>query len=81
VNAPLQIYYAYNPLRLYKDLPTQLALPSCPANLTQQQCFFTYFPTTDAGKFSAAQAYQFYGADYQLREPRKTFRFTVSTSF
>jgi outer membrane protein insertion porin family len=84
VNAPLQIYYAYNPLRLYKDLPTQLALPdNCKVgiNMTQQQCFYTYFPNTDAGKYSAAQAYQFYGADYQLREPRKTFRFTVSTSF
>jgi len=27
------------------------------------------------------QALQLYGADYILREPRKTFRLTVSTTF
>ncbi len=83
INAPFVLYYAYNPLRLFKDLPQQLALPTnCPANYTPQQCFSTYFPTnTQAGEYSAAQAYQFYGSDYVLREPRKTFRLTVSTSF
>jgi outer membrane protein insertion porin family len=82
INAPFVIYYAYNPLRLYKNLPQNLALPTnCPTNYTQQQCFNTYFPNTEAGQYSAAQAYQFYGSDYVLREPRKTFRLTVSTSF
>jgi outer membrane protein insertion porin family len=83
INAPFVLYYAYNPLRLFKDLPQQLALPTnCPANYTPQQCFSTYFPTnTQAGEYSAAQAFQFYGSDYVLREPRKTFRLTVSTSF
>jgi outer membrane protein insertion porin family len=81
INAPFVLYYAYNPLRLFKDLPQQLALPNCTPGLTTQQCFNSYFPTSEAGKFSAAQAYQYYGSDYILREPRKTFRLTVSTSF
>jgi outer membrane protein insertion porin family len=86
VNAPFRLYYAYNPLRLFKDLPQQLALPtSCAAGAVtttqKEQCFATYFPTSEAGQFTAAQAYQFYGADYILREPRKTFRLTVSTTF
>jgi outer membrane protein insertion porin family len=79
VNAPFQIYYAYNPLRLYKDIPQELAVPnSGPDNVNT---FKSYFPTDGAGQFSYQQALQFYGADYILREPRKTFRFTVATSF
>jgi outer membrane protein insertion porin family len=73
VNAPFRIYYAYNPLRLYKDLPQQLAVD----NTT----FRSFFPDTGAGQYSYQQALQYYGADYQLREPRKTFRLTVSTTF
>ncbi len=94
VNAPFQIYYAYNPLRLYKDLPQTLT--------TDQFVFNDFFPKVDpgcqshagaggnpavlctltgAGAFSKAQALQLYGANYQLREPRKTFRFTVATTF
>jgi outer membrane protein insertion porin family len=76
VNAPFRLYYAYNPLRLFKDLPQQLALP-----LTGPNSFQSLFPTTGAGKYSYQQAVQFYGADYVLREPRKTFRLTVSTTF
>jgi len=79
VNAPFQIYYAYNPLRLYKDIPQQLAVPNAgPDNVNT---FKGYFPNNGAGQFSYQQALQFYGADYILREPRKTFRFTVATSF
>jgi outer membrane protein insertion porin family len=86
VNAPFVIYYAYNPLRLYRDLPQQLALPpSCAASSVtyaeKQNCFRQFFPDGGAGDYSAAEAFQFYGADYILREPRKTFRITVSTSF
>jgi outer membrane protein insertion porin family len=91
VNAPFRLYYAYNPLRLYKDLPQQLALPNtCAPNTTN--CFENLFPNngafpsqggklTGAGAYSYQQALQFYGADYILREPRKTFRLTVSTTF
>jgi outer membrane protein insertion porin family len=80
VNAPFTIYYAYNPLRLYETLPQKLALPNtCTPGSTA--CFQALFPTSEAGQYSYQQALQFYGADYQLREPRKTFRLTVSTTF
>jgi outer membrane protein insertion porin family len=73
VNAPFRIYYAYNPLRLYEDLPQKLAVDNA--------TFRTFFPNTGAGLYSYNQALQFYGANYQLREPRKTLRLTVSTTF
>jgi outer membrane protein insertion porin family len=73
INAPFRLYYAYNPLRLERDLPQQLAV-------TNAQ-FRSFFPNTTAGDYSYQQALQYYGADYQLREPRKTFRLTVSTTF
>ncbi|HZZ38886.1 MAG TPA: hypothetical protein VFE06_07135, partial [Acidobacteriaceae bacterium] len=76
VNAPFRIYYAYNPLRLYKDIPQRLAVD--PAT------FKSLFPWQDApgaAAYSYQQAVQLYGADYVLREPRKTFRFTVATTF
>jgi len=77
VNAPFRIYYAYNPLRLYKSIPQELAVPNSGAGNT----FQSYFPNSDAGLYSYQQAVQYYGANYQLREPRKTFRLTVGTTF
>jgi outer membrane protein insertion porin family len=77
VNAPFRIFYAYNSLRLYEDIPQKLAVPNVGPNNT----FKSYFPTSGAGQFSYQQALQLYGADYILREPRKTFRLTVSTTF
>ena len=73
VNAPFRLFYAYNPLRLYKDLPPQLAV--------SQDEFKSFFPNNGAGLFSYQQALQFYDGNYTLREPRKTFRLTVSTTF
>jgi outer membrane protein insertion porin family len=73
VNAPFRLYYAYNPVRLYRDLPQQLAVDNA--------TFRSFFPNSGAGDFSYQQALQFYGASYQLREPRKTFRLTVGTTF
>ena len=73
VNAPFRIYYAYNSLRLYKELPQELA--------TDNATFKSFFPNSGAGQFSYLQALQFYGANYLLREPRKTLRLTVSTTF
>ena len=69
VNAPFRIYYAYNPLRL-----DTLATP---------KSFITrdLFPAGAAGDFTFQQAQALYGSQYQLREPRKTFRFTVATTF
>jgi len=46
-----------------------------------QATYRSMFPNNGAGLYSYAQAIQFYGAAYQLREPRKTFRLSVSTTF
>ncbi len=73
VNAPFRLYYAYNPLRLFKNLPQQLAVDD--ATLRGM------FPNTGAGQYSYQQVEQLYGAAYYLREPRKTLRLTVSTTF
>jgi outer membrane protein insertion porin family len=79
VNAPFRIFYAYNPLRLFEDVPQKLAVPNSGPDAVN--VFKSYFPNSGAGQFSYQQALQFYGADYILREPRKTFRLTVSTTF
>jgi outer membrane protein insertion porin family len=94
VNAPFRIYYAYNPLRLYEQLPQQLAAnqyefndffpkvdPTCNSHAATANSPQVLCTLTGAGAFTKAQALQFYGANYQLREPRKTFRFTVATTF
>jgi outer membrane protein insertion porin family len=94
VNAPFRIFYAYNPLRLYRDLPQELATdsytfndffpkvdPSCSSHAATSTGPAVLCNLTGAGAFSKAQALQYYGANYQLREPRKTFRFTVATTF
>ena len=89
VNAPFRVYYAYNPLRLYKVLPQKLVLPLTgpPGTNTFRDLFpGNSTPTTTgeqvgAGEFTYLQAVQDYGANYTLREPRKTFRITVSTTF
>jgi outer membrane protein insertion porin family len=76
----MRLYYAYNPLRLYRDIPQELALPNTCAP-GQTLCFENLFPTTGAGEYSYRQALQLYGPSYTLREPRKTLRLTVSTTF
>jgi outer membrane protein insertion porin family len=69
IHAPFRLYYAYNPLRLEKDFYTQDLITR------------SMFPAGGAGDYSYAQAQQGYGSLYQLREPRKTFRLAVSTTF
>jgi outer membrane protein insertion porin family len=39
------------------------------------------FPPGGAGDFSYGEAIESYGAQNIFREPRKTFRLTVSTTF
>ena len=82
VNAPFRIYYAYNPLRLYEqpycnDVLVGGKQGSCSAELITR----AMFPPGGAGDYSYGEAMEAYGARYQFREPRKTFRFTVSTTF
>ncbi|HWR35839.1 MAG TPA: outer membrane protein assembly factor BamA [Clostridia bacterium] len=69
VNAPFRIYYAYNPLRL-----DTFATPPSQFNRSM-------FPVGAAGDFTFQQAQALYGSAFMLREPRKTVRFTVSTTF
>jgi outer membrane protein insertion porin family len=82
VNAPFRIYYAYNPLRLYEspycnDVIVGGKQGSCSAQLITR----AMFPPGGAGDYSYNEAIQAYGARYLFREPRKTFRLTVSTTF
>jgi outer membrane protein insertion porin family len=69
VNAPFRVYYAYNPLRIDEAIAS-------PSPITRSM-----FPAGAAGDFTYAQAISTYQPGYLLREPRKTFRFTVATTF
>ena len=82
VNAPFRLYYAYNPLRLYEspfcnDVVVGGKQGSCSAQLITRDMF----PPGGAGDYTFNEAIQAYGARYLFREPRKTFRLTVSTTF
>ena len=69
VNAPFRIYWAYNPLRL--DTPANAPIP-----ITRSM-----FPVGEAGDYTYGLAKATYAPNFLLREPRKTFRFTVATTF
>jgi outer membrane protein insertion porin family len=82
INAPFRIYYAYNPLRIYEQpfcnsVVVGGNVGSCSAELIKRDLF----PPGGAGDYTFEQSLQAYGSRYLLREPRKTFRFTVSTTF
>ena len=69
VNAPFRIYWAYNPLRL--DERAQSPIP-----VTREM-----FPAGAAGDYTFKLAKNTFSPQYLLREPRKTFRFSVGTTF
>ncbi|MBZ5720943.1 MAG: outer membrane protein assembly factor BamA [Acidobacteriia bacterium] len=69
INAPFRIYWAYNPLRLNTSA-------NSPVRITREM-----FPAGAAGDFTFQQAIAAASPTYTLREPRKTFRFTVATTF
>jgi outer membrane protein insertion porin family len=69
INAPFRIYWAYNPLRL--DSPATPPIPITRA----------MFPNGAAGDYTYHLAVNTYSPSFLLREPRKTFRFTVATTF
>ena len=82
INAPFRLYYAYNPLRLYERPYCNSVLlgqnrQSCSAELITRDLF----PPGGAGDYTYQEAIEGYGAQYLFREPRKTFRLTVSTTF
>jgi outer membrane protein insertion porin family len=69
INAPFRIYWAYNPLRLD-------TMAAAPTSITRSM-----FPPGAAGNYTYQQAINAYGTSFTLREPLKTFRFTVATTF
>jgi outer membrane protein insertion porin family len=69
INAPVRIYWAYNPLRL-----NTTSTPNLP--ITRDM-----FPPGGAGDLTFQRALQTFAPSFALREPRKTFRFTVATTF
>jgi outer membrane protein insertion porin family len=69
VNAPFRIYYAYNALRLDGS-----ATPNVPITPGM-------FPANGAGAYTYATTLSTLGSRYTLLEPRKTFRFSVATTF
>jgi outer membrane protein insertion porin family len=69
VQQPFRIYYAYNPLTLDTTVHS-------PSPITR-----SLFPAGAAGDFSFQSALATLGPDFHLQEPRKTFRFTISTTF
>jgi outer membrane protein insertion porin family len=69
VNAPFRIYWAYNPYRLD-------TISTAPVRIDRSM-----FPAGAAGDYTYRLAVANFSSRYQLREPRKTFRFTVATTF
>jgi outer membrane protein insertion porin family len=69
INAPFRLYYAVNPLKLYREFTRE--------NLITR----SMFPAGGAGDYSYAESQQLYNGLYVLREPSHTFRLTVGTSF
>jgi outer membrane protein insertion porin family len=72
INAPFRIYWAYNPLRLDTNTnpPVPITKDMFPFDTHYGAALYTYQNTIDS-----------LGPNYTLREPRKTFRFSVSTTF
>ncbi len=68
VNAPFRIYYAYNPLRV-------------DSNVQQPSFSCDLFAPNTAGQTTCQNIKAQYAPSYLIREPRKTVRFTVATTF
>ena len=69
VNAPFRLYWAYNPLRLNTRVTGASFITR------------SMFPPGGAGDFTYLQSVANFGPDFILKEPSRTFRFTVSTTF
>jgi outer membrane protein insertion porin family len=69
VQQPFRVYYAYNPLTLNTVVHS-------PSPITRNM-----FPPGASGDFTFQSAISTQAPDFRLQEPRKTFRFTISTTF
>ena len=79
VNAPFRIYYAYNAMRL-----NGTASPPIQINRNMFPCPNPGASTCQdlaAGNYTYGLTRSTLGSTYTLLEPRKTFRFTVATTF
>jgi outer membrane protein insertion porin family len=79
INAPFRIYWAYNVLRLNTSTN-----PPVPITRDMFPCPVEGAPgciDKGAGDFTYQQTIDTLGPNYTLREPRKTFRFSVATTF
>jgi outer membrane protein insertion porin family len=76
INAPFRVYWAYNPLLLHT---TALTCDTTTANVCLLQR--SMFPPGATGDYTFQQTLRTSFPNYLLKEPRKTFRFTVSTTF
>ena len=83
INAPFRIYWAYNPLRLDSSAtpPVPITRSMFPCANPQDQSEFCRDGGFGAGNHTYTQTLYSLGSNYTLREPRKTFRFTVATTF
>jgi len=79
INAPFRIYWAYNPLRL--DSPANPPIPISPSMFPQVCNPKSGCQLTAAGDYTFNLARNAFSPSFLLREPRKTFRFTVATTF
>jgi outer membrane protein insertion porin family len=69
VNAPFRLYYAYNPFRMDTQSPNSTLITR------------DMFPAGSAGEFTYLNTLAAFPPVFRLREPRKTFRLTVATTF
>jgi outer membrane protein insertion porin family len=82
INAPFRIYWAYNAMRLNSN-----TAPPVPISLSMfTQCDPNHpdpvkCQNFGAAKFTFQNTQDTLGLNYTLREPRKTFRFSVATTF
>ena len=79
INAPFRIYYAYNALRLDGSAtpPVQITRGMFPCPVLGAPNCQNYA----AGNYTYSHTRSTLGSSYTLLEPRKTFRFTVATTF
>jgi outer membrane protein insertion porin family len=69
VNAPFRLYYAYNVFRLLENVQGESLITR------------SMFPAGGAGDFTYNEAITAFDSLLHFREPRKTFRLSVSTTF
>ncbi|MGA8541825.1 MAG: outer membrane protein assembly factor BamA [Terriglobales bacterium] len=79
VNAPFRIYYAYNALRLDSGAspPIQITRSMFPCPVQGDPTCTAY----NAGTYTYNLTRSTLGSNFTLLEPRKTFRFSVATTF